>query len=105
MKSKIGWFIRCEANGRPLEFQTAYPLPRQEWSAAKILARHDLTRIIDPRGAVLVWLEEEVVVETHNLQPVTKPRSALDYELDLILRMQHLEPGEEAGRNKDSRDE
>ena len=64
-----GWFIRCDSNGRQLELPTAYPLPRSERNAAKILAWHDLTRVIDPRGAVLVWLEEGMVMETHDLHP------------------------------------
>lgn len=116
-KHEGGWFVRCESGGRPLELSTAYPLPREERNAAKIIARHDLTRVSDPRNAALVWLERCEVLETHDLAPVANSSTSLD-KMDARLERRVMEasargrglldlfaPGEEAGRNKDSRDE
>ncbi|MBI2356106.1 MAG: hypothetical protein HYV13_02790 [Candidatus Doudnabacteria bacterium] len=71
----------------------------------------------DPRNAALVWLERCEVLETHDLAPVANSSTSLD-KMDARLERRVMEasargrglldlfaPGEEAGRNKDSRDE
>lgn len=50
------WMIRWQSDGRCREIETAHPLPRNEVSAAKILAAYDRASIRCPQNARLVWL-------------------------------------------------
>ena len=122
-KREAGWFIRCEAGQarRLYEMRTAYPLPREERNAAKVLARQDLKMVVDPRNLVLVWLTEEgEMLETHELSPSSASLNEMDQRFDRLVEAETAavllkkwygvshsdDPVDElAQRNKDSRDE
>ncbi len=63
------WVIRWSVwKGTTHQIQTAFPLPRTEVRAAKIIAEYDLSIILSPVNPCLLWLsKDDEDLENHPL--------------------------------------